>query len=55
MIGKDAKIGARPEDMEDLNNWGVAVVGANCVIPAGAVINPKEMIDAETYHKEAGK
>ncbi len=55
VIGKDAKIGARPEDMEDLNNWGVAVVGANCVIPAGAVINPKEMIDAETYHKEAGK
>lgn len=55
VIGKDASIGARPEDMQDLENWGVAVVGANCVIPAGATIAPKEMIDAETYNKEAGK
>lgn len=55
VIGKDAKIGARPEDMDDLNTWGVSVVGANCVVPAGAVVAPKEMIDAETYNKEAGK
>lgn len=55
VIGKGAKVGARPEDMEDLNTWGVAVVGAQCVVPDGAVIEPKEMIDAETYNKEAGK
>lgn len=55
VIGKNAVIGARPEDMENVEEWGVTVIGADCHIPSGVVIAPKEMIDAETYNKEAGK
>lgn len=55
VIGKNAVIGARPEDMENVEEWGVTVIGADCNIPSGVVIAPKEMIDAETYNKEAGK
>lgn len=51
VIGKDAVIGARPEDIEDKSEWGVAVVGDNCVIEPGAVIPPKAMIDAEEASK----
>ena len=43
------------EDMENVEEWGVTVIGADCHIPSGVVIAPKEMIDAETYNKEAGK
>ncbi|MCI9575076.1 MAG: glucose-1-phosphate adenylyltransferase [Clostridiales bacterium] len=55
VIGKGATVGARPEDMDNVDEWGVTVIGADCKIPPGVVIAPKEMIDAETYNKEAGK
>ena len=44
VIGKNAHIGARPEDIVDKDKWGIAVIGDNLKIGAGAVIAPKEMI-----------
>ena len=48
VIGKNAVVGARPEDVENKDDWGIAVVGENCVIAENAVVKPKEMIDCET-------
>ena len=53
VIGEGAVIGKRPEEVEDLDNWGVAVIGQDCIIKPGVTIAPKEMIDAETNNKEA--
>lgn len=53
VIGEGAVIGKRPEEVEDLDSWGVAVVGQDCIIKPGVTIAPKEMIDAETNNKEA--
>ena len=45
MIGEGAVVGARPETVENLKDWGVAVVasgvhvGAECVVPAKAMID----------------
>lgn len=47
VIGKNAVIGERPEVMENLDDWGVAVVGPNSVIGEGCVVPPKAMYDAE--------
>ena len=55
VIGKGARIGARPEDIVDKDEWGVAVLGNGCAVPAGAVIPPKAMIDAENTMEEVGK
>ncbi len=44
VIKKDAVVGARPEDIENKDDWGVAVVGDNRVIGEGAVVAPKEMV-----------
>lgn len=46
-IGKNSVIGARPEEYEDKENWGVAVVGPNCTMQPNSKVNPQEMIDAE--------
>lgn len=52
VIEKGAVVGQRPEDMEDKDEWGVAVVGPECVVKAGCVIPPKAMVDAETLAAE---
>ena len=45
VIGEGAVVGARPETVENLKDWGVAVVasgvhvGAECVVPAKAMID----------------
>ena len=44
VIGKNAVIGARPETIEDKDKWGIAVIGDNLVVGAGAKIAPKEMV-----------
>ena len=44
LIEEKAVIGQRPEDMENLSEWGVAVVGPGVTIGKGAVVAPKEMI-----------
>lgn len=44
VIKKNAVVGARPEDIENKQDWGVAVVGDNRTIGEGAVVAPKEMV-----------
>lgn len=44
VIKKNAVVGARPEDIENKGDWGVAVVGDNRTIGEGAVVAPKEMV-----------
>ena len=47
VIEKDAVVGQRAEDMEDLNEWGVAVVGSGVTVGEGASVAPKAMVDAD--------
>lgn len=44
VIKKNAVVGARPEYIENKEDWGVAVVGDNRTIGEGAVVAPKEMV-----------
>ncbi len=44
VIKKNAVVGARPEDIENKEDWGVAVVGDYRTIGEGAVVAPKEMV-----------
>jgi glucose-1-phosphate adenylyltransferase len=53
VIGKNAVVGRRPEDVENKDEWGVAVIGDGCTIPPGTVIPPKAMIDRDKLGKEA--
>lgn len=55
VIEEGAQIGANPEDYENRENWGIAVIGKGAVIEKGAVVKPKEMIEADvkTEVKEA--
>ena len=47
VIGENAVVGLRPEDCEDKDAWGVAVVGANVKVGSGAKIPPKAMIEED--------
>lgn len=47
VIEENAVVGKRPEDMENLSDWGVAVVGANVCIGAGTRVAPKAMVDED--------
>ena len=47
VIEENAVVGERPEDMENLSDWGVAVVGANVCIGAGTRVAPKAMVDED--------
>ncbi len=47
VIGKNAVIGARPETIEDKEQWGIAVIGDNLKIGAGAKIAPKTMVSKD--------
>ncbi|HIS50619.1 MAG TPA: glucose-1-phosphate adenylyltransferase [Candidatus Gallacutalibacter pullistercoris] len=51
VVGANSKIGARPEDIENKDEWGIAVLGAGCVLEPGTVVPPKAMIDAEEVAK----
>ncbi len=44
VIESDAVVGERPEAMENLDDWGVAVVGAGVNVGKGAKVAPKEMV-----------
>lgn len=43
-IKKDAIVGARPECMTDLFQWGVTVLGEGITVGAGARVQPKSML-----------
>lgn len=47
VIEESAVVGERPEEMENLTDWGVAVVGSNIRIGAGARVAPKAMADED--------
>ena len=51
VVGAGAVVGQRPEDMDNKDDWGVAVIGSGCKLPAGSVVLPKAMIDAEEVEK----
>lgn len=45
VIGKNAVVGSNPEDVENRDEWGIAVIGDNLKIGEGVVVPPKAMID----------
>ena len=48
VVGKNAKVGQTPEETENIDDWGITVVGANTVIKENTVIKAKTMIDSDT-------
>ena len=55
VIGKGAHVGARPEDIDNKEEWGVAVVGANTTVAPGAVVPPKAMVEEGITYEEGTK
>ncbi|MBQ8995669.1 MAG: glucose-1-phosphate adenylyltransferase, partial [Oscillospiraceae bacterium] len=51
-LEEGVKLGERPEDMEDLSKWGVAVVGPNLNIGKGATIKAKSMVYEDVMEGE---
>lgn len=51
VVGAGSVVGQRPEDVENKEDWGVAVIGPGCTLAAGSVVPPKAMIDAEEVEK----
>ena len=41
VVGAGAVVGERPEDMENKEDWGVAVIGPGCSIAPGTVVPPQ--------------
>ena len=46
-IESGATVGRRPESMQNIDEWGVSVVGAGVRIGSDAVVPPKAMIDRD--------
>ncbi len=46
-VGENAVVGERPEDKENLDEWGVAVVGEGLTVEAGTHIPAKAMLSAK--------
>ncbi len=51
-IGENAVVGERPEDMDNLADWGVAVVAKGVKVYDGAKVKAKAMIDADVKGDE---
>ena len=51
VVGANSVVGQRPEDMENKEGWGVAVIGPGCTLAPDTVVPPKAMIDAEEVEK----
>lgn len=51
VIGENAMVGARPEKVENLTEWGVTVLASEVTIGAGAVIAPKSMIEEDVLEE----
>ncbi len=47
VIEEGAVIGESPENMADVNDWGVAVIGNGVTIGKGAKVAPKAMVDED--------
>ena len=53
VVESGAIVGRRPEETENLGDWGVAVVGPGVKIGKGAEVLPGEMIDVDLKGDEA--
>ncbi len=47
VIGENAHIGCRPENADNLEDWGVAVVGEGLTVDAGCTVKAKDMITSD--------
>ena len=52
VIGENTVIGKSPEECEDINDWGITVIGDNLEVGAGAVIGAKLMIEKNVKEGE---
>ena len=52
VIEPGAVVGRRPEDMENLDDWGVAVVGAGVNIGKNTQVEPKQMVGEDVKGAE---
>ena len=52
VIDSGAVVGRRPEDMENLDDWGVAVVGAGVNIGKNTQVEPKQMVGEDVKGAE---
>ncbi|MCQ2475394.1 MAG: glucose-1-phosphate adenylyltransferase [Clostridia bacterium] len=52
VIEEGAVVGERPENMEVIDDWGVAVVGSGVKVGKGARVAPKEMADSNVGGEE---
>jgi glucose-1-phosphate adenylyltransferase len=52
VIENNATVGQRPEDMENLDDWGVSVVGTGVTIGKNAHVPPKAMIGEDVKGAE---
>lgn len=53
VVESGALVGKRPEETENLGEWGVAVVGPGVTVGSGAEVLPGEMIDVDLKGEEA--
>lgn len=44
-VGKNARVGAPPESVEDPDDWGIAVLGPGTRLAEGEVVPAKQMLD----------
>ena len=47
VIGENALVGARPEELEDTKDWGVAVIAAGVRVGDGCTVPAKAMVDTD--------
>ena len=47
VIEEGAVVGERPEAMQNMDDWGVAVVGEHITVGKDAVVSPKAMVDTD--------
>ncbi len=47
VIGEGCAVGKRPEQVENKDDWGIAVVGSGAVLTENSAVLPREMIDAD--------
>ena len=52
VIEAGAVVGANPQDVENRDDWGVAVVGSGVTVHEGAFVAPKAMVDEDVVKEE---
>ena len=52
VIGENTVIGKSPEECEDINDWGITVIGDNLEVGAGARVGAKLMIEKNVKEGE---